>query len=326
LEVTRSRLQYRTQPVSIRWSRVLESTFASHCGKRERVAALLGDNERCRRSCVQSGSARVESDPVFPLHCNGVSMRIMSFDVEPFHEMPYHPGPRIGRGATLLPFHRATVDAFPMGLEAIIAIGDLQGVVDGAGGSGTTRSLGEAVACEIRSLQSRGVLPDRQTRACCSTGDLHPHAGEADVTDVWRAFADVCRWVVGVAGNHDVFGGELTPGGVWRLPALPPMHLLDETIVQVDDLRIGGVSGIVGSSTGPWTRSESDYSRQCTLLRRRSPTSSCCMTGRMWRGPNLAGWPSVRRVLEAGSTKPCDSRARSLAERPLPPSRTGRRF
>ena len=56
-------------------------------------------------------------------------MRILTIDETPTHEWRYlNAAPRGGTEAGRLPLLRATVDALPPGLEAVIALSDLQGV------------------------------------------------------------------------------------------------------------------------------------------------------------------------------------------------------
>lgn len=170
-------------------------------------------------------------------------MRVRAIADRPLAELSYLNAARGGgvERATL-PLLDVTVDALPDGLDALIAASDLQGrdPVDPA------QLLGVTVAELLCHLGRRSILPPPDRVGVCLCGDLYtvPDAdrrgGTGDVTAVWGAFAERFRWVAGVAGNHDVL-----PGGAAALDACA--HLLDGDVRQLDGLRIGGVSGIVGA-------------------------------------------------------------------------------
>lgn len=130
--------------------------------------------------------------------------------------------------------HEVLVDALPLGLQAIVVTGDLQG----REAAPPHRLLGEAVADALRgecAPSGLGVL---------LAGDLYANEGvdklgsSGDVGEVWRAFSNDYRWTTGVLGNHD------------RLKeAISGTTLLDGQIIEMDGLRIGGVGGIVGKAS-----------------------------------------------------------------------------
>jgi len=170
-------------------------------------------------------------------------VRVRAIAERPLEELPYLNAARGGgvERATL-PLLDVTVDALPAGLDALVAASDLQGrdAIDPG------RLLGVAVAELVAGLGARGVLPPAARIGVCLCGDLYTvpaadrRGGTGDVTTVWCAFAEHFRWVVGVAGNHDVL-----PGGAAALDACA--HLLDGDVRELDGLRIGGVGGIVGA-------------------------------------------------------------------------------
>src|SRR5207253_9149441 len=115
-------------------------------------------------------------------------------------------------------------------------------------------------------LSARGELGAKDTTAALLAGDFYPNADEGDVRSVWLAMDRTCRWVAGVAGNHDVFG----PGTSNRAArnALEPdnMHFLDEKVVKVDGLLVGGLSGIVSQKGDCWHRSADDFASAMARL------------------------------------------------------------
>jgi hypothetical protein len=169
-------------------------------------------------------------------------VRVSAIADRPLAELPYLNAVRGGgvERATL-PLLDVTVDALPPGLDAVVAASDLQG----RDAADPARLLGVAVAELLDGLGRDGFLPSPARVGICLCGDLYtvPDAdrrgGTGDVTAVWCAFAERFRWVVGVAGNHDVL-----PGGAGALDACA--HLLDGDARELDGLCVGGVSGIVG--------------------------------------------------------------------------------
>jgi hypothetical protein len=142
-------------------------------------------------------------------------------------------------------------------------------------------------------------LPGRQRLAALLAGDLQPRADVDDVLPVWRAFESACRWVAGVAGNHDRFGRAVDRAGASAALRGANAHPLDASVATLDGLRVGGVSGAVGPFHEPWQRSETDFAAAVDGV-----LGLGCDVLVMHDGPNVAGtqlpgWPSVRRVIEA---------------------------
>lgn len=225
-------------------------------------------------------------------------MRILSVDPVPFHQLPYVVG---SSTAATLPFLDGRVESLPDGLDAILATGDLQGVVQDENGERSPMLLGEALATEIRLLQLTGALPPKEKLAIVLTGDLQPSADMDDVRGVWKALGARCRWVAGVAGNHDAFGLGNAQG-----PAdfeQSNLHFFDDRIERVGSLLIGGISGIIGNMREPWVRTEAEFTAAVGRLACQAPALLLMHDGPNVAGSMLAGWPSVRQVLEAAS--PC---------------------
>lgn len=205
-------------------------------------------------------------------------LHIAAIDERPLAEVHYlNAAPRGGTVVERLPIARAAVGELPGDLDAIIACSDLQGIVPGRDGLATL--LGVAVAETLEELACGGALPPAMRTGIVLAGDLYsvPEAnkrgGHGDVAEVWAAFAERFAWVVGVAGNHDDVSG---------IAGLAPnVHLLDGNVVELDEVRIGGVGGIIGnkasSGDGPRTHS----SRSSAAPSARGSTCSCCTRGRM---------------------------------------------
>lgn len=190
-------------------------------------------------------------------------MRILVLDDEPLHEVMYlEAAPRGGSAPRRLPIVRGRVDRLPDGLDALLVASDLQGVAPSWMAGGQSVLLGEVLAGELERLAGEGLVPPMAGVGVILAGDLYSapagdkRGASGDVRDVWLAFASVCRWVVGVAGNHDRFGSEREAR---RFRGEPGIYLLDGETVALDGLRIGGVSLIIGNPARPGRRSEDDF-------------------------------------------------------------------
>ncbi len=189
-------------------------------------------------------------------------VRVLSLHAKPIHRIRYiNAAPRgRGRESAVLPLLTGVVDALPCGIEALVVTSDLQGVVPVHGEP--NRLLGEALVDELLRLIEHRVLPEQQSIGVVLAGDLYSAPGgdkrgaSGDVRDVWRAFAETFRWVVGVAGNHDRFGSLQD---MRRLQQTPDLHLLDGDTRRLDGLSVGGVGNIIGRSDKPGRVSEGDF-------------------------------------------------------------------
>ncbi|MCC9600997.1 metallophosphoesterase [Stieleria sp. JC731] len=190
-------------------------------------------------------------------------MRITSIQPELIREIPFL---NAGRGPggfyrDSLPVHRGFVDALPEGMSAIIATADLQGreTFESAGGK-PLRLLGEV----LPAILAHEIIPNLGLAngriGLLLAGDfytvpaLDKRGRSGDVTSVWQSFADQFDWIVGVAGNHDLFGDAAT-----RPRFTDPVHFLDNDKVTIDELPIAGLSGIPGNPRRPWRRTEDDF-------------------------------------------------------------------
>jgi len=198
-------------------------------------------------------------------------MRLKELDPHPLHEILFeNAGPRRqGPEIRTLALARALVESLPSKLDAILVTGDLQGLEPKESARGVPRALGEVLAQEMQKLGERGDVPGALRTGVILTGDmfagldLHRRGASGDPSGVWNAFGQAFRWVVGVAGNHDLF---------------PPrrfqsrnIRLLDGEITEFDTLRIGGVSGIIGDPGRPNRHTEEDFAARLEDVCRRRP-------------------------------------------------------
>jgi predicted phosphodiesterase len=149
---------------------------------------------------------------------------------------------------------------------------------------------------KIPSLASTGVVlaGDLDVRE-----NLDCRGGSGDVLAVWKAFERRCRWAVGVAGNHDSFGSKprrgIDPGDLRRQPNI---HFLDGSMVELDGLKIAGLSGIVGNPRRPFRRRESDYVDAVSKLRQSRPDILIWHDGPEVPQFGFQGNSAVREALE----------------------------
>jgi hypothetical protein len=186
-----------------------------------------------------------------------------------------------------------TCTGLPKALHGLLLASDLQGTIEDL-------LLGEALAKELEthlgdSSKNYGVI-------LC--GDLHAYrhkrGGSGDVRGVWNAFAKRFKWVVGVAGNHDVFG----PG--WSLKHLEifkqqnGINLLDgdDNTVILDNLRFSGLSGVIGNPRKPFRRTREDYLEAVRKLDSQQPDLLILHEGPGLGSQNETEFPGDEELLE----------------------------
>lgn len=232
-------------------------------------------------------------------------MKVLRIEQKPFHTLAYANVSRNRQVVTAqLPFLRATVDMLPPVLDAIILAADLQGREIAADYTKPTRLLGEVLASEMDVLRPLGELPIREKTAIIVAGDLFARpemrrrGGSGDVRPVWLTLAGVCRWIAGVAGNHDVFGPGPSVPDFQAFVRTPGVHFLDDAIVEIDDLKIAGLSGIVGNPRKPFRREEQAFADALGYLALAGPDLLVAHDGPDVEDTDLTGWASARHALE----------------------------
>lgn len=181
-------------------------------------------------------------------------MRVLDIEQAPFHALEFIEAASGGtRRQRSLPFLRGRVDELPAALQAVILAADLQGRAlpePGAPEDVALPLLGEVVADELHTLAQLEQLPPPERVGVVLAGDLYaaPDARKrgatGDVRPVWQAFAHRgFRWVVGVAGNHDLLGSPAEHAALRRESGI---HVLDGERVGLDGLDVAGVSGVMG--------------------------------------------------------------------------------
>jgi Icc protein len=227
-------------------------------------------------------------------------MKIQNIDSPPIDTIVYH---QVASDRSIkknaLPLLAAHVDKLPSELQAIVATSDLQGRDTGGD---DPRLLAEMLTDKLLDLCKGDILPPAKSIGILLAVDLFSipkldkKGGKGDVRQIWARFATDFRWVVGVAGNHDGFGSM--PMDIRKLHAdHKNLHVLDETIFEVDGLRIAGVSGIIDNPLKPFRRNEETYVRAVERMLRERPDILVLHEGPYAPGVEPEGLPAVREVI-----------------------------
>lgn len=175
-------------------------------------------------------------------------MHIQRLDREPIQQLMYLRA-AVGGGSesAMLPITHGVARGLPDGLDALLLTSDLQGRCPAP--DGARPLLGEALADHVAQLGWAGLWPTPDRVGVVLAGDLFSaeacdqRGATGDVRAVWRAFADRFAWVVGVQGNHDLFGTE---GQRIRFFDHAGADLLDGDVVERGGVRFGGVGLVIG--------------------------------------------------------------------------------
>lgn len=234
-------------------------------------------------------------------------MKVVSIDSKPFEVLHYARVMEGSKGVEKaeLPFHWAYVDRMPQGVSAIIATSDLQGVaiesVDGSEAVVSDQYMGHNVAEKCKDILTEQGISPRKTGVILA-GDLHSdvslqkRGGFGDVRDVWMAFHNEFKWVVGVAGNHDTFG---TKEDFAPFRATYGKYFLHGSTCVIDGIRFSGVSGVISrSNKKPWRNLETDHLKMIDTALTSSPHFLILHEGPSIKERGLPGNDVITRQLE----------------------------
>jgi 3',5'-cyclic-AMP phosphodiesterase len=202
-------------------------------------------------------------------------MRILEIENKPLHRLRYtNAAKRGGVESSMFEIIGAKVDTLPAGVSGILATSDLQGVVTPWHLGGETCLLGEHLPVELMEQADQGRFPDPVRLGAILAGDLYSApAGDkrgatGDVRSVWNAFRQTFSWVIGVAGNHDLFGSVKD---ALRFAAQPALNLLDCELTTQGGLPIGGIGYIIGDPEKTGRRDRDDYLAALELVLQQHP-------------------------------------------------------
>lgn len=230
-------------------------------------------------------------------------MRILNVDEQPFLELPFQQAGITKRiESEILPMFWAEVDHLPSGLNALILTSDLQGVAPSWWSGGALSLVGSVVAEELAKLSEEGILPAAEEIGVVLAGDLFstipPRRGATgDVRHVWLSFAAHFCWVVGVAGNHDEFG--YSPREYEKFQRESGIYLLDGNSINVDGLRFGGVSKIIGNPSKVGRRNAVEQLQLLNTVLQSNPDILVFHEGPDVPGTPFKGHPMITQELNS---------------------------
>lgn len=156
-------------------------------------------------------------------------------------------------------------------------------------------------------MSQRGDIPPMERLGVLLAGDLYAipqlnkRGGLGDVDAVWASFEQRFRWVIGVGGNHDQFSGRCD---FEDFPATSHRHPLDGSAVELDGLRVAGLSGVIGRSGKPWRRAEREWSALTARLLKLGPDVLLLHHGPSHTPRGLIGHELVERTLQGCERPP----------------------
>lgn len=147
-----------------------------------------------------------------------------------------------------LPIYTAQLEGLNTDLKHLVIASDLQGIV---GEGEDAHQLSIALLDKLLELNEQEALFDVSQTAVILCGDLYAEAHKrkgvyGDVRYIWQAYNAVFKSVVGVAGNHDAFGSKDDFDAFIKEEGI---YFLDNDIINLDGIKVGGLSGMIGKTT-----------------------------------------------------------------------------
>ena len=231
-------------------------------------------------------------------------MKILDIQSDPIAEFRYLNAGRRPNNFTVdrLPVLLGTVDELPDSVDALLVTADLQGRETPETSLGNpARLMGQILPDQMIDVFLRLGIGEMDRVGAILAGDFYTYqdlrgrGGTGDVSKVWKSFSREFKWVIGVAGNHDMFG---------KTPSQPPrskmshVHFLDGERIKIDGIQFAGISGVIGNPAKNFRRTAQDFIETVELI-----TSSPTDIALMHEGPDGAksgfrGIEAVRSTLE----------------------------
>jgi Icc protein len=239
-----------------------------------------------------------------------LSIYIESIVREPILEIPCVSTAPGGKGHWYwsIPVLCAITKGLPETLDALLVTADLQCVDRDDVPIMDRRLMGEVVAEAIQEMCSHQLLPAAERVGVIIAGDMYAvpsldkRGGLGDVQGQWDAFGRAFRWVVGVAGNHDSFGGRCEVEAFRRRPG--DKYVLNGQREVLDGLSVSGLCGVLGGKGKPWRRTERDTTRDLRAILRARPDILVLHEGPNIPDQKLLGQDLIRDLIDESPTKP----------------------
>lgn len=198
------------------------------------------------------------------------SIKIIHIENEPIEHIEYLtiPQGQIEAQSFQLPIYMGYVQGLSQQIDSLVVTSDLQGicrtVID-------DQLLGVTLA-EFLPLIYELYFPQlkmsRSIAFLC--GDLYTNLDKRGASGnpilVWQAFAEQFQQVIGIAGNHDVFGQDLE-----KINQIERVTFIENGIVNIYGIKIAGLSGIIGRADKNFRMSEIEYSQALKKLLKQVP-------------------------------------------------------
>jgi len=157
-----------------------------------------------------------------------------------------------------LPIYLGEFEKENSNIDFLIICSDLQGVIEKGG---EYKLIGEELPEFLKLLIEVELIENKKPKVgVLLCGDLFTsidkRGSSGDVRAVWQEFENQFAWVIGVAGNHDRFG---TKAEKEEFKAYENIYLLHKEVKEIDNFKIGGISGIIGRSDKTNRVNEEEY-------------------------------------------------------------------
>ena len=232
-------------------------------------------------------------------------MRCIAFNHRSIDEINCINSLGVGKGVEVkkIPIIEGHIDWLPEKLQALILMSDLQcydidGVLTTSG-----KLVAETVMEKLLESRKIGICSTLERVGIVLAGDFYAapgldrRGGLGDVQQVWYDFAWHCRWVTGVAGNHDQFYGQSAFPA--QFTARKGVYPLNGNVACLDnELRVAGISGILGKPGKPWRHNLEQFSNMLNNVLEKKPHILILHEGPNWPEEHLRGNPVIRDLLE----------------------------
>jgi len=157
-----------------------------------------------------------------------------------------------------LPIYLGEFEHKKSNVDFLIICSDLQGILEK---NGNHKLVGEELPEFLKFLIKIELTTNENPKiGVLICGDLFTsldkRGADGDVRSVWLKFKEQFEWVVGVAGNHDRFGNKLEEE---EFKSTKNIYLLHKVVKEIDNLKIGGISGVIGRKDKTYRVDEKEY-------------------------------------------------------------------
>ncbi|WP_173911892.1 metallophosphoesterase [Acinetobacter sp. Marseille-Q1618] len=225
-------------------------------------------------------------------------IKITQINLEPFEYLEYFTIPHAILTAQKfqLPIYQGEVEGLSHSIDSMVVTSDLQGICHFE--HQHSELLGVVLA-EILPSMYDIYFPDLKIQKSWAflCGDLYANlekrGSSGNPIQVWQDFSKHFQHVIGIAGNHDDFGQDLD-----QLQKIENIHFLESDIIQLDGIKIAGLSGVIGRIDKNFRRSESDYLKILERFLKQKPDITLTHLSPYFEEYNFLGEVQLTNLLE----------------------------